>query len=128
MYWLLPNGLHMALGCNPLTNNNYNNNNSLNIKGDYPVGITNVIFTLTEGCDNTSSTFNFQIEVLDTVPITFDCVKTFPQMTDNLTAIDNVNDHFIVLGNCEEGLIITGSFSMFNVNDTIRNIFCVLIN
>ncbi|MBC7886088.1 MAG: hypothetical protein H7X99_11480, partial [Saprospiraceae bacterium] len=121
---LLGNGTHSAEGCNLIISNSVNDDPSLNIRDFYPVGTTTVIFNVREVCSNDSIIFTFNIEVRDTVDIKFDCVKTFPEITDNMTVDDNVNDHIILTGNCIEDLVITASYSDDDVNDTIRTYFC----
>ncbi len=115
---------HSALGCNLTLNNNYNNNNSFNIKGDYPLGTTTIVFTAQQQCNNTSTSLTFVIEVVDTLDVSFECIKTFPEINDNLIAIDHVDDHITILGNCEEQLNIIPSFSNMDINDTTRMYNC----
>ncbi len=120
----LPNGLHTAQGCDLELNNDYNNNGSLNIRDEYPVGITEVVFTAFQACNNSFDTLVFTIEVLDTLPVSFNCVKTFPPINDDLEAIDISFDHYTVIGNCDGMLEVTSSFSPLDIFDTIRVYNC----
>ncbi len=120
----LPSGLHSAQGCDLVLNNDYNNNGSLNIKADYPVGITEITLTAFQGCNNASDTLVFTVEVIDTLPIDFFCIKTFPPINDDLEAIDKSFDHYAILGNCNGAVEITSSFSSFDIFDTIRVYKC----
>lgn len=120
----LPNGLHTAQGCDLELDNNFNNNGSLNIRDEYPVGITEIIFTAFQACNNASDTLVFTIEVIDTLPVSFNCVKTFPPINDNLEAIDIAFDHYTVIGNCDGQFEVTSSFSDLDIFDTLRVYNC----
>ncbi len=120
----LPNGLHTAQGCDLALDNDYNNNGTLNIRDEYPVGITEIVFTAFQACNNSFDTLVFTIEVLDTLDVSFNCVKTFPPINDDLEAIDVSFAHYTVIGNCDGALEITSSFSPLDIFDTIRVYNC----
>ena len=55
-------------------NSPYGVNNGSNASGNYPVGVTTVLFTATDGCGNIS-TMDVVITVTDPNPTTFMCEK-----------------------------------------------------
>jgi hypothetical protein len=102
--------------CGIVSITNSYNNNGLNASDQYPVGTTEVIFTVTDAAGN-SSTSSFEVTVEDTqapdlsIPtdITFDCLEgdtTFATATDNCDADPQITfSDVVVLDSCGLGSI-----------------------
>jgi hypothetical protein len=67
-----------------ITNNSpYGVNSGSNASGNYPVGVTTVLFTATDGCGNIS-TMDVVITVTDPNPTTFQCEKMIVYLPEEL--------------------------------------------
>ncbi len=95
--------------------------------GDYPVGEYEITLTATDDCDN-SSTFVYNVTVLDTTYYNLSCVKLQPNMEADLTVDVNAFDIadtisiFNCLGTGAMDTVI--SYSATDINDTIREYGC----
>lgn len=95
------------------------NANSLDASGEYPLGTTTVTITSADACGN-ADTFMININLLDTIAPVMNCVKTFPQITDNGTVVLTPQE---VLGslsdNCTDSVGMTPLFILdFTEDDT----------
>jgi len=117
---------HAVSGCNLTLSNSINNSATFNLTGVYPAGTTTVVLTATEGCSNLTATYEFFVQVMDTVSTDLRCMKTFPQMRDLSppNTRDNVSNHAIIEVACGNNLNIIPSYSNTNIDDTVRVYFC----
>lgn len=108
-----------------ITNNSpYGANTGANASGNYPIGVTTVIFTATDGCGNIS-TMDVVITVTDPNPTVIQCEKAvvfLPQETE----ITLPADTFVIFieGNCTTGDDFIISYSRTNPFDTLRTYDC----
>jgi hypothetical protein len=108
-----------------ITNNSpYGANTGSNASGNYPIGVTTVIFTATDGCGNIS-TMDVVITVTDPNPTIIQCEKAvifLPQETE----ITLPADTFVLFieGNCTTGDDFIISYSGTNPFDTLRTYDC----
>lgn len=112
-------------GCNSgvVITNNFNNGGA-NATGIYPPGTTNVIFTATDGCNNTRRDTTTVI-ILDQINPTIQCklLDTIMPSTDSikLTARNLLVNY---TDNCTPSHKLKISFTQGNFNDTCRFIHC----
>jgi hypothetical protein len=95
-----------------------------NASGNYPIGVTTVIFTATDGCGNTS-TMDVIITVTDPDPTDFMCEKVIFILPEETEIAINAHDFITFIeGNCtsENDFII--SYSNTNPYDTVRIYDC----
>ncbi len=120
--------LHGVPGCNLSLFVNGVPVTDFNLNGDYEDGDTTFQLVAVSNCDNTKrDTLNFVLMV-NGVDESLVCVKTYPELDDQLMAIDNVYDHAVIFAGCDNGATnqnILASFSNTNVNDTTRVYTCV---
>lgn len=121
----LANVLHTANGCNLVLSNSVNNLPSFNYTGNYTTNV-NIVLTARETCSNLTTTFNFNVVVIDTSSTNFACRKTFPpiQDTDPPMAFDIVRNHAIIDIGCNDDLVVVPSYSRTDINDTLRIYDC----
>jgi hypothetical protein len=108
-----------------ITNNSpYGQTTGANASGNYPIGVTVVIFTATDGCGNIS-TMDVVITVTDPNPTTFQCEKTLIFLPPE-TEIAVPADTFVTFieGNCTSGEDLFVSFSGTDPYDTVRIYDC----
>jgi hypothetical protein len=108
-----------------ITNNSpYGQTTGANASGNYPIGVTVVIFTATDGCGNIS-TMDVVITVTDPNPTTFQCEKTLIFLPPE-TEIAVPADTFVTFieGNCTSGENLFVSFSGTDPYDTVRIYDC----
>ncbi len=108
-----------------ITNNSpYGQTTGANASGNYPIGVTVVIFTATDGCGNIS-TMDVVITVTDPNPTTFQCEKTLIFLPPE-TEITVRADTFVTFieGNCTSGEDLFVSFSGTNPYDSLRTYDC----
>jgi HYR domain/Dockerin type I domain len=108
-----------------ITNNSpYGATTGANASGNYPIGVTIVIFTATDGCGNIS-TMDVVITVTDPDPTEFQCEKIIVILPEE-TEITIAAEDFITFfeGNCttEDDFII--SYSRTNPFDTLETYDC----
>lgn len=98
-----------------------------NASGDYPVGEYEITLTATDDCNN-SSTFVYNVTVLDTTYYHLTCVKIQPDMEEDLIVdvnafqIADTISIFNCLGTGAMDTVI--SYSNTDINDTIREFGC----
>ncbi len=109
-----------------ITNNSpYGVNSGSNASGNYPIGVTTVLFTATDGCGNIS-TMDVKLTVIDPNPTTFMCEKMIvylPQETE-ITISAHI---FVVFGggsNCSHPGDFIISYSNTNPFDTAHVFDC----
>lgn len=114
-----------ATDCNSFTASNNGafaiNPDSLSPAGEYPVGDYEIVITTTDVCGNTGlDTIN--VSVQDTTPLSVTCIKLFIPIEDDVTLTITVNpeDYVIVEGNCDSEEVLQFSYSLDDLNDTIR--------
>ncbi len=108
-----------------ITNNSpYGQTSGANASGNYPIGVTTVIFTATDGCGNIS-TMDVVITVTDPDPTEFFCEKQIIILPFE-TEIAIAAHTFItfVPGNCSDENDFVISYSNTNPFDTIRIYDC----
>lgn len=108
-----------------ITNNSpYGATTGANASGNYPIGVTVVIFTATDGCGNTS-TMDVVITVTDPDPTDFMCEKVIFILPEE-TEIDIAAEAFITFieGNCTSADDFIISYSNTNPYDTVRTYDC----
>lgn len=108
-----------------ITNNSpYGQTTGANASGNYPIGVTIVIFTATDGCGNIS-TMDVVITVTDPNPTTFQCEKTIIFLPPE-TEITIPADTFVtfIVGNCTTGEDLFVSFSGTDPYDTLNTYDC----
>ncbi len=108
-----------------ITNNSpYGANTGANASGNYPIGVTVVLFTATDGCGNIS-TMDVVITVIDPDPTTMNCEKTIIFLPPE-TEITLKPDTFVtfVQGNCTTPNDVIVSYSGTNPFDTLRTYDC----
>jgi len=108
-----------------ITNNSpYGVNTGANASGNYPIGVTVVIFTATDGCGNTS-TMDVVITVLDPDPTVFECEKTIVFLPPE-TEIALPADTFVTFfeGACTTAEDFLVSYSGTNPYDTVEIFDC----
>jgi predicted transcriptional regulator len=115
---------HTSSGCNLILSNSINSNANFDLSGIYPTGTTTVLLTAKESCNNLTDTHTFIVEVVDTSSFNIQCIKTFPQITDNLTVDEFASAHTHITYNCANQQDIVVSYSNSNINDTIRTYTC----
>lgn len=108
-----------------ITNNSpYGQTTGANASGNYPIGVTVVLFTATDGCGNIS-TMDVVITVTDPNPTTFQCEKTLIFLPPE-TEIAVPADTFVtfITGGCTSGEDLFVSFSGTDPFDTVRIYDC----
>jgi len=108
-----------------ITNNSpYGANTGANASGNYPIGVTVVIFTATDGCGNIA-TMDVVITVTDPDPTEMQCEKTlvFLPFESEITLKADTFVTFIE-GNCTTGDDFIVSYSGTNPFDTLRTYDC----
>jgi hypothetical protein len=95
-----------------------------NASGQYPIGVTLVIFTSTDACGNVS-TMDVQVTVLDGDPPTIMCEKIVRYMTEELEIEVNAEE-FITFtpGSCTDASDYLFSYSPVNEFDSLRIFGC----
>ncbi len=109
-----------------ITNNSpYSDNGTgANASGFYPVGVTTVIFTATDGCGNIS-TMDVVITVVDPNPTEFECEKVIAIMpAEGEIAISAGSFITIIPGSCTDPEDFIFSFSDTNPYDSIMVFNC----
>ena len=94
-----------------------NNNNSIDISGDYPPGVYNITVTATDLCGNVGMA-SFMLTIEDPGEFGLPCAKIFTTINDNLMAVVNVNDYIdFTQDDCYEfgGLVFSWSRTSQNV-------------
>lgn len=108
-----------------ITNNSpYGQTTGANASGNYPIGVTIVIFTATDGCGNIS-TMDVVITVTDPNPTTFQCEKTLIFLPPE-TEITVRADTFVTFieGGCTTGEDLLVSFSGTDPFDSLNTYDC----
>lgn len=98
------------------------NNNSLDISGNYPQGIYDIVLTATDPCGRVDS-FTYHL-VFGFKRI---CFKGILVLTDNGTVTVDSDSVFINIP-CGSGGILTASFSPTDLTDTLRTYDCSSLN
>ncbi len=108
-----------------ITNNSpYGVNSGSNASGNYPVGVTVVLFTATDGCGNIS-TMDVVITVTDPNPTDFMCEKTVIFLPEELEITLNASVFVTFIeGNCSDSSDFIVSFSRTDPFDTINVYDC----
>lgn len=108
-----------------ITNNSpYGATTGANASGNYPIGVTVVIFTATDGCGNIS-TMDVVITVTDPDPTEFQCEKAVIFLPPE-TEITIPADTFVTFleGSCTNADDFIVSFSRTNAFDTLKTYDC----
>ncbi|MEO6131142.1 MAG: T9SS type A sorting domain-containing protein, partial [Saprospiraceae bacterium] len=108
-----------------ITNNSpYGVNSGSNASGNYPVGMTIVLFTATDGCGNIS-TMDVKLTVIDPNPTTFMCEKMIVYLPQE-TEITLNAEIFVIFtnGGCTNSEDFIISYSSTNPFDTARLYDC----
>jgi hypothetical protein len=108
-----------------ITNNSpYGATTGANASGNYPIGVTVVIFTATDGCGNIS-TMDVVITVTDPNPTTFQCEKTIIFLPEE-TEIAIPADTFVTIipGGCSGADDVIVSYSGTDPFDTVEIFDC----
>ena len=108
-----------------ITNNSpYGANTGANASGNYPIGVTTVIFTATDGCGNIS-TMDVIITVTDPNPTEFQCEKAVIFLPTE-TEITLPADTFVtfIAGNCTTADDFFVSYTRTDPFDSLRTYDC----
>jgi hypothetical protein len=108
-----------------ITNNSpYGATSGANASGNYPIGVTTVIFTATDGCGNIS-TMDVVITVTDPDPATFQCLKIIVILPEE-TEIAVAADAFVIVfpGGCSNADDFLFSYSNTLPFDTLHIYDC----
>ena len=108
-----------------ITNNSpYGATTGANASGNYPIGVTVVIFTATDGCGNIS-TMDVVITVTDPDPTEFQCEKAVIFLPPE-TEITIPADTFVTFleGNCTNADDFLVSFTRTSAFDTLKTYDC----
>ncbi len=108
-----------------ITNNSpYGATSGANASGNYPVGVTTVIFTATDGCGNIS-TMDVVLTVIDLNPTQFMCEKIVRQLPPE-TEITISAKQFVTIipGGCSNGNDFAYSYSNTLPFDSLRTYDC----
>lgn len=108
-----------------ITNNSpYGQGSGANASGNYPIGVTTVIFTATDGCGNIS-TMDVVITVTDPDPTEFLCDKQIIFLPPETEVAINARTFITFIpGTCSDGDDYIISYSRTNPFDTVRIYDC----
>ncbi|MBK9984535.1 MAG: HYR domain-containing protein [Saprospiraceae bacterium] len=108
-----------------ITNNSpYGVNSGSNASGNYPIGVTIVLFTATDGCGNIS-TMDVKLTVVDPNPTTFMCEKQIVYLPQELEITLSARIFVIFsAGGCTDPGDFIVSYSGTNAFDTTRVFDC----
>ena len=106
--------------CSPIlsvTNNSPFGQDSLNVSGIYPLGVTDITY-YAEDCSGNIDSMNFSITVVDTVPPEMSCIKVAFFIDDSQT-VTVIPGPFVTMlsDNCTDSTDVTLAFSP-DPNDT----------
>ncbi len=91
---------------------------------EFEVGIYNITVTAADGCGNTDTT-EFELTVIDEVPVRVDCIKIIVFIDETTMMVDvpadlNVN----IFGNCDNETDIYVTYDTLDLVDTIMTFDC----
>ncbi len=116
--------LHTVTGCNLTLYVNGEEVDDFNLNGDYADGSHDFELVAVSNCDtNVRDTFRFHLEVVG-IELHLVCTKTYPELDDDLTVIDNVYDHAAIVQGCPADPKVIASFSNTDPYDTLRTYTC----
>lgn len=116
--------LHTVTGCNLTLTVNGIEVTDFNLNGEYTDGEHVFLLVAISNC-NTAIVDSFEfVLIVQGVEEHLYCTKTYPELDDDLTVVDNVYDHATIIQGCPNGPKIFASFSNIDMTDTLRTYTC----